>query len=67
MPNIGPMELVIVLVIVLVIFGAGKLADAGGAMGKSIREFRRGMEGDETPASTPAAAASPSGEEKPVS
>ena len=41
MPSwIGPTELIIVLVIVLIIFGVGKLPEIGGAMGKAIREFR---------------------------
>ena len=39
--NIGPVELLIVLVIVLVIFGVGRLEEVGGALGKTIREFRR--------------------------
>ena len=39
--NIGPVELLILLVIVVLVFGAGRLADVGGALGKSIREFRR--------------------------
>ena len=38
--NVGPLELVIVLVIVIIIFGVGKLPTVGGALGKSIREFR---------------------------
>ena len=41
MPKIGPWELVIILVIVIAIFGAGKLADIGGALGKGIKEFRK--------------------------
>ncbi len=40
MPRIGPMELIIILVIVLIIFGAGKLPEIGGAMGKAIRSFK---------------------------
>ncbi len=41
MPSwIGPTELIIVLFIVLIIFGVGKLPEIGGAMGKAIREFR---------------------------
>jgi sec-independent protein translocase protein TatA len=40
MPNIGPMELVIVLVIVIIVFGVGRLPEIGGALGKGIREFR---------------------------
>ena len=39
--RLGPMELIIVLVIVMVIFGVGKLPQIGGAMGKAIREFRK--------------------------
>ena len=41
MPNIGPLELVIILVIALLILGPGKLPDVGSALGKSIREFRK--------------------------
>lgn len=39
--NVGPMELIILLVLVLVIFGVGRLPEVGGAIGKSIREFKR--------------------------
>ena len=39
--GIGPMELIIVLVIVMIIFGVGRLPEVGGAMGKAIREFRK--------------------------
>ena len=41
MPNIGPLELVIILVIALLVLGPGKLPDVGAALGKSIREFRK--------------------------
>ncbi len=41
MPRIGIPELILILVIVLVIFGAGKLPQIGGAIGKGIREFRK--------------------------
>ncbi len=47
MPKIGPLELVIVLVIVLLIFGVGRLSKLGRDMGEGIREFRRGLAGDE--------------------
>ena len=40
MPIPGPMELVVLLVIVLVIFGPGRLPSIGGAVGNAIREFR---------------------------
>jgi TatA/E family protein of Tat protein translocase len=53
------MELIIVLGIVVVIFGAGRIADLGGALGKGIREFREQTksEDDKNAATTPAAAA----------
>jgi sec-independent protein translocase protein TatA len=41
MPNIGATELILVLAVVLIIFGPGKLPDLGKAVGKTIREFRR--------------------------
>ena len=43
MPRIGPTELIIILFIILVIFGAGKLPEIGGAIGKGIRAFKRGQ------------------------
>ena len=48
MPSLGPMELIIILVIVMLIFGVGKLADIGGALGKGIREFRKSSTIDDT-------------------
>ena len=40
MPNLGPTELIIILVIVIIIFGVGKLPEIGGALGKGIKEFK---------------------------
>ena len=40
-PNIGPIELVIILVIALLILGPGKLPEVGASFGKTIREFRK--------------------------
>ena len=40
MPNIGTTELVLFLLIILIIFGAGKLPQVGEAMGKAIRGFK---------------------------
>ena len=39
--GIGPTELIIVLAIILIIFGAGKLPEIGGALGKGIRNFKK--------------------------
>jgi len=41
----GMPELIIILVIVLVIFGAGRLPEIGSAFGKSIRNFKKASEG----------------------
>ena len=38
--RIGPTELIIILVVVMIIFGVGRLPEVGGALGKAIREFR---------------------------
>ncbi len=43
MPHLGPTELIIILVIVLAIFGAGRLASLGGALGKGVKDFRSAM------------------------
>ena len=47
MPTLGPTELIIVLVLVIIVFGAGKLPEVGGALGKSIKEFRKTSTEDE--------------------
>lgn len=41
----GMPELIVILVIVLVVFGAGRLPEIGGALGKSIRNFKKSSEG----------------------
>jgi sec-independent protein translocase protein TatA len=47
MPSLGVPELLIILVIVIVLFGASRLAGVGNALGSSIREFRRSVKDDE--------------------
>jgi sec-independent protein translocase protein TatA len=46
MPNIGPLEIAIVLIIVLIIFGPKRLPELGQSMGRGIREFRSSLSGD---------------------
>lgn len=46
MPNVGPLELAIVLIIALVIFGPKKLPELGSSMGRGLREFKGSLSGD---------------------
>lgn len=46
MPNIGPLEIAIVLVIVLIIFGPKRLPELGRSLGRGIREFRGSLSKD---------------------
>jgi len=41
--SLGPTELIIILIIVLVIFGVGRLGKIGGELGSAIRNFREGL------------------------
>ena len=54
--NIGPGELILVLLIALLVVGPGKLPDVGAAIGKSLREFRRAASDVSDAASVPASA-----------
>ena len=45
--GIGVPELVIILVVALVIFGPGKLPEIGSALGRSLRDFKKSIEGSE--------------------
>ena len=45
-PHIGPWEMGLVLAVILIIFGVGKLPQVGGALGKGLRAFRKGQSGE---------------------
>ena len=47
MPSLGPLELIIILVIIIIIFGVGKLPQIGGALGRGIHEFREATHDEE--------------------
>ena len=47
MPRIGLPELIIILFIVLIVFGAGRLPEIGSSIGKGIRAFKRAQAGDD--------------------
>jgi sec-independent protein translocase protein TatA len=44
--RMGPMEIALILLVVLIVFGVGKLPQIGGAIGRGIREFRKAQQGD---------------------
>jgi sec-independent protein translocase protein TatA len=46
MPNIGPLEIVIILIIALIIFGPKRLPELGRSMGKGMREFKNSLTSD---------------------
>jgi sec-independent protein translocase protein TatA len=60
--SLGPTELLIILAIVLLLFGVGRVSRVGGELGSAVANFRRGLSGDgkkdadktDTPPTTPA-------------
>lgn len=44
MPNFGPTELIIILVIVILLFGVGRVGKIGGELGSAVANFRKGMQ-----------------------
>jgi sec-independent protein translocase protein TatA len=60
MPNIGPMEIAIVLIIALIVFGPKRLPELGKSLGKGIQEFKGTIGGDKSePDVTPAVEPAP--------
>ena len=47
LPHFGPLEIGLIVLLVLIVFGVGKLPQVGNALGKGIREFHKGKEGEE--------------------
>jgi sec-independent protein translocase protein TatA len=45
--NLGPTELIIILVIVIVLFGVGRISKIAGELGSGIRAFKNGIQGDD--------------------
>lgn len=48
MPNIGPMELILILAIALIVLGPKKLPDVGRSLGSSMREFKNAIDAHQT-------------------
>lgn len=51
--GLGWTELIIILAIILIVFGVGKLPEVGAGLGKGIREFKQASRGDELEAAKP--------------
>ena len=47
LPSFGPMELLLILVIVLVLFGASRIGELGKGLGEGIKNFKKGIADDE--------------------
>jgi len=47
LPSLGGPEVALILIIILIVFGVGKLPQVGAAVGKGIRAFRKGQSGEE--------------------
>ena len=47
--NLGPLELIVILIIVVLLFGVGRVGRVGRELGTGIREFRKGLSGEDEP------------------
>ncbi len=45
--RLGPWEIALIVVVILIVFGVGRLPQVGGAIGKGIRNFRKGQRGED--------------------
>lgn len=45
--RMGPLEIGLIVVIILIVFGVGKLPQVGGAIGKGLRAFKKGQRGED--------------------
>jgi len=48
MPQLGIWEVLIIILIIVILFGAGRIAKAGGELGKGIRAFKEGLQGKDS-------------------
>jgi sec-independent protein translocase protein TatA len=46
MPNVGPMELIVILAIALIVLGPKRLPEVGKSLGRGMREFKESLQGD---------------------
>ena len=66
--SLGPFQLLIIALVILVLFGRGRISEMMGDFGKGVKSFRQGINEDDRPAAPPAARIEgPSHEAKPAS
>jgi sec-independent protein translocase protein TatA len=53
MPRLGPTELIIILVIIIVLFGVGRISKIAGELGSGIRAFKEGLQSEKDKEETP--------------
>ena len=61
----GPSELIVILLIVVIIFGAKRIPEIMCGLGKGIRSFKKAMDTDEPPSEPPASTSNQTGQQKP--
>jgi sec-independent protein translocase protein TatA len=67
MERLGPVEIGLILIIVLIVFGVGKLPQVGGALGKGLHDFRQAVKGEDvSPKATAAKSAQSTSEGTPA-
>ncbi|WP_193391538.1 twin-arginine translocase TatA/TatE family subunit [Erythrobacter sp. SG61-1L] len=52
--NIGPVQILIIAIVILVLFGRGRISEMMGDFGKGVKSFRKGLNDDDAPAVPPA-------------
>ncbi len=62
--RLGPLEIGLILLLVLIIFGAGKLPEVGAALGRGIKEFKKAQSGEDEEAKAKSTKASGETESK---
>jgi len=65
--NIGPFQILIIALVILVLFGRGRISEMMGDFGKGVKSFRKGLSDDEDPAKPSQRIEGPSHEAKPAS
>ena len=60
--NVGPFQILIIALVVLVLFGRGRISEMMGDFGKGVKSFRQGLNDEDKPAAPPAQIESKSAE-----